>query len=60
MFFSKLKPEEVFTPRSPEVNSEMYIARPDLEKALKNALRSSLHVIIHGESGTGKSWLYKQ
>lgn len=61
MFFSKKsKPEEVFTPRSPEVNSEMYIARPDLERSLKNALRGNLHIIIHGESGTGKSWLYKQ
>jgi DNA replicative helicase MCM subunit Mcm2 (Cdc46/Mcm family) len=24
------------------------------------ALRGNLHIIIHGESGTGKSWLYKK
>ncbi|MCY2928595.1 MAG: AAA family ATPase [Planctomycetota bacterium] len=38
----------------------MYIPRPDLEASLKRALKSSRHVIIHGESGTGKSWLYKR
>lgn len=55
-----MKPEEVFTPRSAEVNLEMYVARPDLEKALQNALRGNLHMLLHGESGTGKSWLYKK
>lgn len=60
MIFSRMKPEEVFTPRSAEVNSEMYVARPNLERALKMALRGNLHMIIHGESGTGKSWLYKK
>lgn len=59
MFSTQLKPEQVFTPRSAEVNSEMYVPRPTLEKALKLALRGNLHIIIHGESGTGKSWLYK-
>lgn len=38
----------------------MYISRPSLEKALQTALRGNLHMIIHGESGTGKSWLYKK
>lgn len=60
MIFGRMKPEEVFTPRSAEVNSEMYVSRPSLEKALQTALRGNLHMIIHGESGTGKSWLYKK
>ena len=60
MIFEKKKPEHVFTPRSPEVNSDMYIPRPALESALKQALRGHMHIVIHGESGTGKSWLYKQ
>ena len=60
MFSTQLKPEQVFTPRSAEVNPEMYVPRPTLEKALKLALRGNLHIIIHGESGTGKSWLYKK
>lgn len=55
-----IEPEEVFTPRSPEVNTRMYIERPALEQALVNALKSTQHIIIHGESGTGKSWLYKK
>lgn len=55
-----MKPEHVFTPRLAEVNKEMYVSRPHLEKALKTALRGNLHLLIHGESGTGKSWLYKQ
>jgi hypothetical protein len=62
MLFSstKAKPEEVFTPRMAEVNSDMYVTRPLLERALKTALRGNMHMIIHGESGTGKSWLYKK
>lgn len=54
------KPEEVFTPRAAEVNQGMYVARTALELALSNALRGNLHIVIHGESGTGKSWLYKK
>ncbi|EGQ8491910.1 ATP-binding protein [Vibrio cholerae] len=60
MFFEKLKPEQVFTPRAAEVNPDMYISRQGLEKSLQNALRGSMHILIHGESGSGKSWLYKQ
>lgn len=60
MIFKNLKPEKVFTPRAAEVNSDMYIPRPTLESALKKALRGNLHIVIHGESGTGKSWLYKR
>jgi hypothetical protein len=53
-------PDQVFTPRLGWINESMYVARPDLETALENALRGGMHVIVHGESGTGKSWLYKQ
>lgn len=55
-----LRPEEVFTPRSAAVNSAMYVARLGLERALERALRGNPHVVIHGESGTGKSWLYQK
>lgn len=53
------RPEDVFTPRSAQVNNQMYVDRPELQIALASALKGSMHVIIHGESGTGKSWLYK-
>ena len=52
-------PEAVFTPREPTVTG-MYVARPELEERLKQALRGTQHIVIHGESGTGKSWLYKK
>lgn len=55
-----MKPEEVFTPRRAEVNSEMYVSRPRLEAALSGGIRSRLHLVIKGESGCGKSWLYKK
>jgi len=55
-----INPEEVFTPRSAEVNDEMYVPRHNLEEALRKSLRGNLHILIHGESGTGKSWLYKK
>lgn len=58
--FSRPKVSEVFTPRRTEVNREIYVDRVDLEKALKRALDGSLHAIIFGESGSGKSWLYKK
>jgi len=56
----QLKPEEVFTPRAAQVNDEMYVQRKALESALSKALKTNLHILIHGQSGTGKSWLYKQ
>lgn len=55
-----VQPHEVFTPRAAEVNEEMYIDRPELEGALRQAVRRSLHSVLHGESGSGKSWLYKR
>jgi len=54
------RPEEVFTPRKPTINEQMYIQRADIEKELKDAISGTKHIIIHGESGTGKSWLYKK
>src|ERR1017187_1669561 len=53
-------PEDVFTPRSATVNPAMYVARTDLEDRLVSALRAKLHIVIQGDSGTGKSWLYKK
>ena len=51
---------DVFTPRRTEVNSDIYIDRPLLEKELRRSLEGSLHTIIYGESGSGKTWLYKK
>jgi hypothetical protein len=52
-------PRKVFTPREPKVNEQMYVRRPDLEEALVSSLYETKHLILHGESGSGKSWLYK-
>jgi len=54
------KVNEVFTPRRTDVNREIYVDRIDLERALKRAVGGSLHAIVFGESGSGKSWLYKK
>ena len=55
-----LRPEDVFTPRGELKHSDMYVSRSDLENALRRSLRSPKHVVIHGESGCGKSWMYKR
>jgi len=60
IFSSKLKPDDVFTPRSADVNPKLYIPRPDLEEELVEGLSESQHLVIFGESGNGKSWLYKK
>jgi hypothetical protein len=52
------KPEEVFTPRG-EFNSRMYTRRSSLEEDFKEKLRRKVHIVIYGESGCGKTWLYK-
>jgi hypothetical protein len=54
------RPEQVFTPRRAEVNTEMSVPRPRLEAAISSGIRSKLHLVIKGESGCGKSWLYKK
>ena len=51
---------QVFTPRRTEVNRDIYIDRPDLEKELRRSLQGSLNTIVYGESGSGKSWLFKK
>lgn len=51
---------EVFTPRNAEVNLRMYVPRIRLETALLESLQGSMHTLIFGESGNGKSWLYKK
>jgi len=55
LFSGTPKPEEVFTPRSSDVNRRSYIPRPDLEEELAEGLTESQHLIIFGESGNGKS-----
>lgn len=60
MIFRRPKITEVFTPRRAEVNTSMYVERPKHEKALVRSVEGSLHTIISGESGNGKSWLYKK
>jgi Cdc6-like AAA superfamily ATPase len=60
MFQNQKKPEEVFTPRASDVNESMYVDRLELESALTKGLRSGMHLLIYGESGSGKTWLYKK
>lgn len=59
---SKPRPNvsEVFTPRSSEVNSAMYIDRPEHERALARSVEGGLHTFVCGESGSGKSWLTRR
>lgn len=52
-------PGAVFTPRGQQV-TEMYVPRAGLEENLSRALNGNKHIVIHGESGCGKSWLYKK
>ena len=52
------EPEDVFTPRG-EFNPAMYAKRTTLEKDMSNKLRKGMHLLLFGESGCGKSWLYK-
>ena len=53
------EPHEVFTPRQSEVNWDMYVHRSYHEKMLKRWLKETMHGFIFGESGNGKTWLYK-
>lgn len=57
---SRTQISEIFTPRRSEVNSQMYVDRPELERALLNSIQASKHSLLFGESGNGKSWLYKR
>lgn len=60
LLFARPDVSEVFTPRAETPNSKTYVARPDLEKRLTRSIKGSLHTLIYGESGSGKTWLYKQ
>jgi hypothetical protein len=60
IFANRKKVNQVFTPRRDEVNNLMYVNRPKLEKDLRRAIEGSQHVVLCGESGNGKSWLYKK
>lgn len=51
---------DVFTPRQSEVNTDMYVERPNLERSLTRSLRRNSHTLVFGDSGNGKSWLYKK
>ncbi len=53
------KINSVFTPRNPTVNPAMYVKRPSYERELQRAIEGSLHAILCGESGSGKTWLYR-
>lgn len=55
-----IRPEQVFTPRSPQINEGMYVERPELERQIRNALAGQKNIILYGESGNGKTWLYNQ
>lgn len=52
------RPSEVFTPRSHTV-TDMYVARPSLERALTGIFDSNEVRYLYGYSGSGKTWLYK-
>lgn len=58
--FGREEINEVFTPRNSEVNENMYIEREALEKELFRSIKGSMHSFLFGESGNGKSWLYKK
>jgi hypothetical protein len=60
MLFRPSSPKDVFTPRAPRVNHKMYIARREQERAMKRALDSNYCIVIYGDSGCGKSWLYRK
>ncbi|WP_122467807.1 ATP-binding protein [Brevundimonas lutea] len=53
-------PARVFTPRASDINDRMYVRREELEEKLRRALSSTKFIVIHGESGNGKTWLYKK
>lgn len=55
-----MKINDVFKPRSAQVDKKTYIPRADLEQALLRSVQGSMHSILFGESGNGKTWLYKK
>lgn len=59
IFKVDIKPNEVFDPRG-EYNPEMYVTRAEYEQDFGFALQSNLCVLVHGQSGTGKTWLTRR
>lgn len=59
IFKTSLNPGEVFNPRG-EYNSEMYVSRPEYEEEFGNALECDMCLLVHGQSGTGKTWLTRR
>lgn len=55
-----MKVQDVFTPRAAVVNLKTYVPRIGLETALSRSVQGSLHSVLFGESGNGKSWLYRK
>lgn len=55
----KKKPEDVFVIRTSTVNEKLYVKREGLEKELKRLIKTAPNIMIRGESGCGKTWLYK-
>lgn len=60
MALRTLKIPDVFTPRSSQVNLKTYVPRLDLELMLLRSIHGSMHSLLFGESGNGKSWMYKK
>lgn len=60
MALRPLKIPDVFTPRSSQVNLKTYVPRLDLERMLLRSIQGSMHSLLFGESGNGKSWMYKK
>lgn len=58
--FRRPSPGEVFTPRSSEVNSKMFVERSELERKLRRAVNGTQNVVVFGDSGNGKTWLYRE
>jgi hypothetical protein len=58
--FKTLKPNDVFTPRNHELNKYSHIPRNEYLTELERAFNQGKHIFIHGESGAGKSWLFKE
>lgn len=58
--FKKKKPTDVFVPRSPVIVDAVYIPREKLERQLIRAIEGTKNVLLKGQSGCGKSWLYKK
>lgn len=59
IFKAILEPNKVFNPRG-EYNPEMYVKRPVYEEEFESALESDMCLLIHGQSGTGKTWLTRR